>query len=162
MTKVRANNIDIEYEEMGPKSGIPVLLIMGFGSQMTNWPREFREGLVDAGFHVINFDNRDVGLTQKWHDQMPDLRDISKALAEGRKPNIPYFLSDKAADASALLDALSIDSAYIAGASMGGMIAQLVALDHPKKARALISIFSTTGDSSLPKSAPEANAALTS
>lgn len=160
MTRLRANNIDIEYEEMGPKDGVPFLLIMGFGSQMTSWPREFRQGLADAGMRVVNFDNRDVGLTQKWHNQMPDLKAIGAALAAGKRPDIPYFLSDMAADAAGLLDALGIDSAHIAGASMGGMIAQLVALDHPKKARSLISIFSTTSDPSLPRSSPEANAAL--
>lgn len=160
MSRIRANNIDIEYEVTGPKDGIPLLLVMGFGSQMTSWPREFRDGLADAGMRVVNFDNRDVGLTQKWHDQIPNIKDVSKAVAEGRKPDIPYFLSDMAADAAALLDALGIESAHIAGASMGGMIAQLVALDFPKKARSLISIFSTTGDPSLPRSAPEAQAAL--
>ncbi|HEX3809641.1 MAG TPA: alpha/beta hydrolase [Rhizomicrobium sp.] len=161
MSKIRANGIDIEYEETGSKNGIPLLLIMGFGTQMTGWPKEFRDGLAAANMRVIQFDNRDVGLGQKWHNQMPDTRAIHEALKEVRKPEIPYFLSDMAADAAGLLDALGIDSAHIAGASMGGMIAQLVALDHPKKTRSLISIFSTTGDPSLPKSSPEANAALT-
>ncbi len=159
--KIRANGIEIEYEAAGPGSGIPLLLIMGFGAQMTSWPREFRSGLVEAGLRVIMFDNRDVGLTQKWHGRIPDIREVSKAVAAGRKPDIPYFLADMAADAAALLDALGIESAHIAGASMGGMIAQLVALDFPQKARSLISIFSTTSDPSLPKSSPEAQAAIT-
>jgi pimeloyl-ACP methyl ester carboxylesterase len=160
MARIRANGIEIEYEEMGPKDGAPFLLIMGFGSQMTSWPRELREGLADAGLRVITFDNRDVGLTQKWDGIMPDVKAAMIAVAEGRKPDVPYTLSDMAADAAGLFDALDIESAHIAGASMGGMIAQLVALDHPKKARSLISIFSTTSDPSLPRSAPEAQAAL--
>ena len=111
---------------------------------------------------VIRFDNRDIGLTQKWDGVMPDMGALRDALGEGRKPPIPYTLDDMAADAAALLDALGIESAHVLGASMGGMIAQLVALDHPKKARSLISIFSTTGDRSLPPSSPEAQAALVS
>src|SRR5271155_3881723 len=160
MARIRANGIEIEYEEVGPKDGAPFLLIMGFGSQMTSWPRELRQGLADAGLRVVTFDNRDVGLTQKWDGIMPDVKAAQVALAAGRKPDVPYTLSDMAADAAGLLDALGIDSAHIAGASMGGMIAQLVALDHPRKARSLISIFSTTGDPSLPRSTPEAQAAL--
>jgi pimeloyl-ACP methyl ester carboxylesterase len=158
--KVRANGIEIEYDETGPKTGIPLLLIMGFGSQMTSWPDEFRQMFVDAGMRVIRFDNRDVGLTQKWDGVFPNVQAIGKTLAEGKKPDVPYLLSDMANDAAALLDLLGIESAHIAGASMGGMIAQLVALDHPRKARSLISIFSTTSDPSLPRSAPEAQAAL--
>jgi len=159
MPQIRANGIAIEYEELGPKDGTPLLLIMGFGSQLTSWPAEFRQGLAAAGLRVVSFDNRDVGLSQKWHGIIPDVR---AALAEGRKPDVPYTLDDMAADAAGLLDELGIESAHIAGASMGGMIAQLVALDHPAKARSLISIFSTTGDPSLPRSSPEAQQTLTS
>jgi pimeloyl-ACP methyl ester carboxylesterase len=160
MPQIQANGIAIEYEETGPKDGVPFLLIMGFGSQLTSWPREFRDGLAKGGLRVIMFDNRDVGLTQKRDGQIPDMRAVMEAVAAGAKPDVPYTLSDMASDAAALLDALGIDSAHVAGASMGGMIAQLVALDHPQKARSLISIFSTTGDPSLPRSSPEAQAAL--
>lgn len=161
MAKIHANGIEIEYEEMGPKDGAPFLLIMGFGSQMTSWPKEFREGLAHGGLRVITFDNRDVGLTQKWDGRIPDMKAAQAALAAGLKPDVPYVLSDMASDAAGLLDELGIESAHVAGASMGGMIAQLVALDHPRKARSLISIFSTTSDPSLPRSSPEAQAALT-
>jgi pimeloyl-ACP methyl ester carboxylesterase len=160
MPQIRANEISIEVEETGPKDGTPFLLIMGFGSQLTSWPREFRGGLAVRGLRVIMFDNRDVGLSQKWDGQLPDIAAAQAALAEGRKPDIPYALADMATDAACLLDELGIESAHIAGASMGGMIAQLVALDHPRKARSLISIFSTTSDPSLPRSSPEAQAAL--
>jgi pimeloyl-ACP methyl ester carboxylesterase len=159
--KIRANGIEIEYDITGPDSGIPFLVISGFGSQMTSWPDEYRNALAHAGLRVIRFDNRDVGLTQKWDGMIPNGKEVQAALAAGRKPNIPYTLSDMAADAAGLLDALGIESAHISGQSMGGMIAQLVALDHPKKTRSLISIFSTTGDPSLPRSTPEATAALT-
>jgi pimeloyl-ACP methyl ester carboxylesterase len=160
MTQIRANGIALEYDETGRRDGVPFLFINGFGSQMTSWPDEFRQGMAKAGFRFIRFDNRDVGLSQKWDGIVPDMKAVSAAVREGRKPDIPYFLSDMASDAAGLLDALGIESAHIAGASMGGMIAQLVALDHPEKTRSLISIFSTTSDPSLPPSSPEAQAAL--
>jgi len=161
MTKIRANGIELEYDETGPANGIPFLMINGFGSQMTSWSDEFRQSLATSGLRFIRFDNRDVGLSQKWHGVVPDIRNVLHAVREGRKPDIPYTLNDMAADAAGLLDALNIESAHIAGASMGGMIAQLVALNHAAKTRSLISIFSTTGDPSLPPSSPEALATLT-
>src|SRR5512143_2658313 len=156
MTKIRANGIEIEYDETGPANGIPFLMINGFGSQMTSWSDEFRQGLAGAGLRFIRFDNRDVGLSQKWHGIIPNAREVLEAVRQGRKPEIPYTLDDMAADAAGLLDALGVESAHIAGASMGGMIAQLVALNHPAKTRSLISIFSTTSDTSLPPSSPQA------
>lgn len=162
MAQITANGVRLEYDVAGAEDGAPILLIMGFGTQMTSWPDEFRQMLTDAGLKVIRFDNRDVGLSQKWDGVLPDVKAAQAALREGRKPDVPYTLDDMAADAAALLDELGIESAHIAGASMGGMIAQLVALNHPAKARSLISIFSTTGDPSLPRSTPEAQAALTS
>ena len=161
MTKVRANGIELEYDETGPANGIPFLMINGFGSQMTSWSDEFRQSLAGSGLRFIRFDNRDVGLSQKWHGIVPNAREVLDAVRDGRKPEIPYTLNDMAADAAGLLDVLGIESAHIAGASMGGMIAQLVALDHPAKTRSLISIFSTTSDPSLPPSSPDALAALT-
>ncbi len=160
MARIRANGIDIEYRTSGPKDGPALLLIHGFGQQLTAWPDEFVEGLTKAGLRVVTFDNRDVGLTQKWDGMLPDFGAALAALREGRKPDVPYFLSDMATDAAGLLDALGIESAHVAGASMGGMIAQLVALDSPGKARSLITIFSTTSDVGLPPSSPEAHKAL--
>jgi len=148
MTQIAANGITLEYDEAG--EGIPFLFINGFGSQMTNWPDEFRDALTAQGIRFIRFDNRDVGLSQKFTGQMPK---------KGEPP--PYTLADMAADAAGLLDALGVESAHVAGCSMGGMIAQLVALNHREKTRSLISIFSTTSDPSLPPSTPEAQAALT-
>ncbi|HTW35658.1 MAG TPA: alpha/beta hydrolase [Rhizomicrobium sp.] len=161
MAQIKANGIRLEYDERGPKDGVPILLIMGFGAQMTGWPDEFPQGLADAGMRVIRFDNRDVGLSQKWDGIHPEAREVAAAVAAGKKPDIPYTLDDMAADAAALLDELGIKSAHILGGSMGGMLAQLVALNHPAKTRSLISIFSTTGDPSLPRATPEAQAALT-
>jgi pimeloyl-ACP methyl ester carboxylesterase len=161
MSKIRANGIELEFDEAGPANGIPFLMINGFGSQMTSWSDEFRQSLAGSGLRFIRFDNRDVGLSQKWHGIVPDPRAVLQAVREGRKPEIPYTLNDMASDAAGLLDVLGIESAHIAGASMGGMIAQLVALNHPAKTRSLISIFSTTSDPSLPASSPEAQAALT-
>jgi pimeloyl-ACP methyl ester carboxylesterase len=160
MTHLRANHVDLEYETYGSQNGVPLLLIHGFGQQLTAWPAEFIQGLTAGGLKVVTFDNRDVGFSAKWDGQIPDLGQIYAELQAGRLPQIPYSLDDMAADVAGLLDALAIDSAHIAGASMGGMIAQLVALNHPAKARSLISIFSTSGDRSLPPASPEAHAAL--
>ncbi|MGA7713005.1 MAG: alpha/beta hydrolase [Rhizomicrobium sp.] len=161
MARIHANGIEIEYEISGPADGVPLLLIHGFGQQLIAWPDEFVDGMVKAGLRVIRMDNRDVGLTQKWRGIYPDIAGILAAMRDGRKPDAPYTLSDMASDAAGLLDALGIESAHIAGASMGGMIAQLVALEHVKKARSLIAIFSTPGDLGLPPSTAEAHKALT-
>ena len=161
MPRITANGIEIEYEDTGPRSGTPLLFINGFGSQMTSWPVEFHQALEAKGLRVIRFDNRDVGLGQKWHGIIPDLKSVMTAMREGKKPDVPYTLNDMAADAAGLLTALGIETAHISGCSMGGMIAQLAVLNHPEKARSLISIFSTTSDPSLPPSSPEAMAALT-
>jgi pimeloyl-ACP methyl ester carboxylesterase len=160
--KIRANGTELEYEVSGPENGTPFLFINGFGTQMTSWPQGFFDVLTKAGMRVIRFDNRDVGLSQKWDGIVPDIRAATKIAREGGKPDVPYSLNEMAADAAGLLDALGIKTAHIAGCSMGGMIAQLVALNHPEKARSLISIFSTTGDPSLPPSSKEAAEALTS
>ncbi|MCE9521908.1 MAG: alpha/beta fold hydrolase, partial [Alphaproteobacteria bacterium] len=136
--KIKANNIDIAYELSGPADGTPFLLIMGYGTQMTSWPDEFHEAFARDGYRVIRFDNRDAGLSHKHDGIIPDFRAVAKAMAEGRKPEVPYTLLDMADDAAALLDALNIPSAHVAGASMGGMIAQLMAIRHPQKVRSLI------------------------
>jgi len=162
MTKIKANGIEIEYELSGPANGPPLLLIMGYSSQMTSWPDEFHEAFANAGFRVIRFDNRDTGLGHKHHGILPDIRAAAKAMAEGQTPDVPYTLNDMANDGAALLDALGIQSAHVAGASMGGMIAQLMAIRHPAKVRSLISLMSTTSDPSLPRSDPKAQEALMS
>jgi pimeloyl-ACP methyl ester carboxylesterase len=160
MPRLKANGIEIEYELSGPPSGPPLVIVQGYTSQMTSWPDEFHEALAAAGLRVIRFDNRDIGLGHKYTGVLPDLRAVAAAMKEGMKPPVPYTLNDMADDVAALLDALGIQSAHIAGASMGGMIAQLVAIRHPEKTRSLISLMSTTSDPSLPRSDPKAQEAL--
>lgn len=157
MTQVRANGIDIEYERFGEGRGEPLLLVMGLGAQLTLWPVELCDALVARGFDVIRYDNRDVGLSTKLDDApVPDLGGVLAAVMSGADAQVPYTLGDMAADAAGLLDALGIDRAHIVGASMGGMIAQLVAANHPERTRSLTSIMSTTGNPTLPPATPEA------
>src|SRR3954451_6538657 len=157
MPNVRANGIDIEYEEFGKSSDPALLLIMGFSAQMIAWDEDFCRLLAGEGFHVIRFDNRDVGLSSKIEGGPAP--DIAAALG-GDTSSAAYLLDDMADDAAGLLDALGIPAAHIVGASMGGMIAQLVATRHPDKTLSLCSIMSTTGDTSVGQPTPEAMAAL--
>ncbi|MFN3859289.1 MAG: alpha/beta fold hydrolase [Caulobacter sp.] len=159
MPQITANGIAIEYDERG--SGEPLLLIMGLGAQMTRWPEGFCDRLAARGFRVIRFDNRDIGLSQKFDAAgLPDMAAILTAFASGQQPPAAYTLAEMAEDAVGLLDALAIDKAHIVGASMGGMIAQLVAADYPERTLSLTSIMSTTGNRQLPPGTPEAMAAL--
>lgn len=163
MTAITANDITIEYDTFGSPDDRPLLTIMGFGAQMTRWRPEFCQMLADAGHYVIRFDNRDVGLSQKFPELgIPDIAAMAAAVQAGEQPNVPYTLFDMADDAAGLLDALGIETAHICGASMGGMIAQCMAIQHPHRMRSLTSIFSTTGNPDLPPASPEAMAALTS
>lgn len=157
---IRANGINICHELHGPADGIPLVMINGFGTQMTSWPNAFHDKLAANGIRVIRFDNRDVGLSQKFDGIIPDNAANAKAMAEGRAPNVPYTLNDMADDVAALIEALGFTSVHVSGASMGGMIAQLMAIRHPGKTRSLISLMSTTSDPSLPRSDPKAQAAL--
>ena len=161
MPQIKANGITLEYESFGPEDRETVLLIMGLGAQLTMWPVELCDELVARGYRVVRFDNRDVGLSTKFDDAgMPDMGAIFTALTTGAPVSAPYALDDMAADAVGLLDALGIGKAHIAGASMGGMIAQLVATNHPERALSLVSIMSTTGNPALPQGKPEAMAVL--
>jgi len=159
--RARANGIELEYELFGSEGGQPLLLIMGLGAQMILWDEEFCAALAARGYRVIRFDNRDVGLSTKvdgW--RALDLAAALAAFALGRPVAAPYTLSDMAADAAGLLDALDIAAAHVVGASLGGMIAQTLAIEHPARVRSLTSIMSTTGDRELPPARPEAAAAL--
>jgi len=162
MAEVKANGIEITYDTFGSDKAAPLLLIMGLGAQMTRWSPAFCEALAARGFRVIRFDNRDVGLSTHLIDAgVPDMAAVVAALQKGEKPQVPYTLDDMAADAVGLLDALGVAKAHIVGASMGGMIAQLVAADHPEHTLSLTSIMSTTGNPSLPRATAEAMAVLT-
>ena len=161
MPQIAANGVTLEYETHGDPANPPLLLIMGLGAQLTLWPIELVEALVARGYHVIRYDNRDIGLSTKFtHAGVPELPAVMMALMSGKMPALPYMLTDMADDAAALLTALGIDKAHIVGASMGGMIAQLVAINHPGRVLSLTSIMSTTGNPALPPAKPEAMAAL--
>ena len=138
--------IDIAYERFGDPAAPPVLLIMGAGAQMINWPEGFCAELVDRGLHVIRFDNRDAG--RSTHCTDAPAPDFGGALS-GDLSSVAYTLSDMAADTVGLLDVLGVDSAHVVGASLGGMVAQTMAIEHPGRVRSLTSIFSTTGDRSV-------------
>ncbi len=162
MPQIRANGIDIEYESFGKDSDPAILLIMGFSGQLTLWPVALCEGLAAQGFRVIRFDNRDIGKSTHLLDKgSPNIQGLMVKLMSGQPADAPYSLDDMADDSVALLDALGIKRAHIVGASMGGMIAQLVAVRHPGKTSSLVSIMSTTGKQGLPPARPEAMAALT-
>jgi len=140
MPRARANGIELEYETFGDSHARPLLLIGGLGTQMITWDEDFCDLLASRGFYVIRFDNRDGGLSTY--------------------PDAEYTLDDMAADAAALLDALGIPAAHVVGASMGGFIAQLVALDHPEHVLTLTSIMSGPNGEDQVRPTPEANAVL--
>ena len=138
--------IDIAWEEF-PGKGPPVLLIMGLGAQMLWWPDPFCEQLASRGFRVFRFDNRDVGLsTRLRHLTPPSWTGLAKAAFLGRRIDAPYTLDDMALDTLGLLDHLGLARVHVVGASMGGMIAQVLCLLHPERIHSLTSIMSTTGD----------------
>ncbi|WP_309642883.1 alpha/beta hydrolase [Phenylobacterium sp.] len=143
MPRAKNGAVEIEYETFGPASAPAILLVNGLGSQMTRWPAAFCEMLVAKGYRAIRFDNRDTGLST-WF-----------------KPGESYSLSDMAADAVAVLDANGVKQAHIAGVSMGGMIVQAVAIEHPDRLLSLTSIMSATGAPGTLDPTPEAGAVLT-
>jgi len=153
---VPANGIEIEYETFGEPDGVPLLLIAGLGVQMLSWDEGFCEQLADRGFFVNRFDNRDCGRST-WIDEggKPDVADALSGQTEA-----PYSLDDMADDAAGLLEALDIPAAHIVGASMGGFIAQLVAINHPDRVLSLTSIMSGPGGQDQVIPTPEGQAVL--
>ena len=155
--KARANGIELEYESFGNPADPTILLIMGLGAQLTLWPLPFVEALVERGFHVVRYDNRDVGLSTKLdHARPPRIGMLVLQRLLRLRPRVPYTISDMAADAAGLLDALGIEKAHIVGALMGGMIAQVFAATYPDRTLSLTSIMSTTGNPRLSRASREA------
>lgn len=162
MPSAFVNGITIEYESFGPASGTPVLLISGYTGQLINWPMSFITPLVDKGFRVIRFDNRDIGLSHQFdHKGIPNIREIAAGLKDGTAVSkAPYLLNDMADDAAALLVELRATPALVMGVSMGGMITQLLAIRHPDMVKAIVPTMTTSGRPGLPGPTEAAQAAL--
>jgi pimeloyl-ACP methyl ester carboxylesterase len=149
--KVQANGLTLEVEDTGPTDRPAVVLIMGLGMQMVAWPQPFVQALQDAGFRVVRFDNRDIGLSDKLDALgVPNLMWESVKHRIGLPVNAPYSVQDMAADTLGVMDALGLAQAHVVGVSMGGMIAQRVALAAPQRVRSLASIMSSSGARYLP------------
>jgi pimeloyl-ACP methyl ester carboxylesterase len=160
--QVQANGITIAYESFGATDRETVLLIAGTGMQLVDWPKELVEELLRRGYRVVRFDNRDIGLSTKFTEAgLPDAEAIGKSLETGEPAPFPYTLHDMSQDAVGLLDALGVQQAQIVGISMGGAIAQLVAIDYPERTLSLTLIAADSGNPDLPVIAkPEAFAGV--
>ena len=157
MPRAHANGIDIEYETFGDPNAAPLLLVTGLSAQLISWEAAFCEQLADGGFHAIRFDNRDSGLSTRMQAAGPP--DVAAAFGGNAQP--AYRLDDMADDSVGLLDALDIKAAHIVGASMGGYIAQLIAISHPGRVLSLTSIMSGPGWRESVPPTPEGAALLT-
>jgi pimeloyl-ACP methyl ester carboxylesterase len=157
---IAVNDIEICYESFGPDDGPTALLVAGLGAQMTFWSPGFISELLDRGFRVIRFDNRDAGLSTKSAGDPPDVMALYAQFLGGQPIESTYTLSTLAADAVGLLDALDIPAAHIVGASMGGMIVQTMAIEHPDRVLSLTSIMSTTGHTEVGHPDPESMMAM--
>ena len=161
MPNFTGNGIDLHFEQAGSRSDPGVILIHGIGCQLVQWPESFVRGLLDRKLRVVRIDNRDMGLSARLDAAGPaDLLATMAAMGTGEPVSAPYALADMAKDVVALLDHLGLADAHIVGVSMGGMIAQHLAISHGDRVRSLTSIMSSTGNPDLPAAAPEAAAAL--
>ena len=160
MGEARNGDVTIHYETFGDPADPALLLVNGLGSQCTSYRTEWCERFAAEGFFTIRFDNRDVGLSTHLSHVAPDVQGVSAALAEGRTPSVPYVLADMADDAVAVLDALGVDRAHVMGLSMGGMIVQQLAIDHPERLRSMTSVMSSTGDLDVGQAHRDARALL--
>jgi len=161
MPSVTANGITIEYQAHGKPEDPAILLIMGLGGPLILWEEPFCQALAKQGFFVVRFDNRDCGHSTKFHDQpVTDGAEVAAQWLVGSEVKAPYTLSDMAFDAIGLLDALGIKRAHVVGTSLGGMIAQTMAIEFPERISTLTSIMSSTGERSLPDPSPEAMTVL--
>jgi pimeloyl-ACP methyl ester carboxylesterase len=155
MPTARANGIDIFYDTMGDPFDPTVLFVNGLGGQLIEWPDELCAKFVARGFHVVRFDNRDVGLSTHLEGGA-DVFALLASMGSDAAPAVPYLLADMAGDAVGLLEHIGIARAHVAGASMGGMIAQQMAISHPERVATLTSIMSTTGEPSVGQPTVEA------
>lgn len=161
MPRAHNNGIEIEYDTFGDPGDEALLLVMGFTAQLIAWNEKLCQAIADKGYYVIRYDNRDCGLSTHLDGVTVDIPALFAARASGSDlPAVPYTLSDMAADGMAVLDALGIDRAHIAGASMGGMIVQTMAIEHPRRIHTVTSIMSTTGEPDVGQASPDAMAAL--
>lgn len=153
---VTANSIRLAYEEFGNPSDPPIVMMMGLGTQMIGWPMALCEGLVDRGFRVIRFDNRDIGLSEKMENaHIPQAARLMLRSKLRLPLRVPYTLNDMARDVAGLLDALNIDKAHLVGASMGGMIGQIVAAKYSERLLSFTSIMSTSGNPKVGQPRPD-------
>ncbi len=161
--QIPVNGISLEVEDHGPPGGEPLMLIMGLGMQLVAWHEDFVASLVERGFRVIRFDNRDIGLSQSFdHLGVPNVVLASFRYTLGLKVHSPYSLADMAADAVGVLDALGIRSAHVCGASMGGMIAQQMAVRHADRVKSLTLMMTSSGSRRLPQPTLKVRGALLS
>lgn len=162
MTRAKINDlIELEYDTFGKETDPALLLIMGFTAQMVMWDSDFCNLLAAGGLRVIRFDNRDCGLSTHLDGEVVNTEAVLRAAMLGESiPQVPYTLSEMAADAAGLLDHLGIDQAHVLGASMGGMIAQTFAIEYPQRTLSLTSVMSQTGELEYGQSTPEALEAL--
>ena len=160
MPRAQANGIELEYDTTGDPGAPPLLLVMGLGAQMITWDDELCRRLAAAGFFVLRFDNRDTGLSTKVESAGLNVVAAIGAALSGGRVDAPYLLTDMADDAFGLLDHLGIERAHVVGASMGGMIAQTMAIARPERVATLTSIMSTTGNRDVGNATPEALAVL--
>ncbi len=145
MARVDVNGVWIEFERLGGPGDPTLLLVAGLGAQLVSWDDEFCQRFIDRGMSIVRFDNRDVGLSSNMDDGRDPMGLIMSRLA-GEDIAAPYLLDDMARDAVAVLDAADVGQAHVAGLSMGGMIAQAMAIGHPDRVLSLTSVMSTTGD----------------
>ena len=156
MARIIANGIELDYATHGDRdTGRPLMLMRGLGTQRIQWPPALLDALVAGGHFVVTFDNRDVGESQ-WLDEagVPSIPDLLAAVEAGRDPEVPYDLNDMADDVVGLMDALGLETAHVAGISMGGMITTVVGYRHSDRVKSLVPIMARPGDPAQPKVIP--------
>ncbi len=162
MPTAAVGNIELAYDVHGDPQDPALVLMAGLGNPLLFFEDEFVQGLVDRSFRVVRFDNRDSGLSTTLDEAKVDMGDVLDAIGSGRHIDLPYTVSDMAADAVGLLDHLGIDRAHVLGVSLGGMVAQSVAIEHPTRVQSLTLVSSTTGSADVGQPTPEAIVALLS